>query len=70
MRLGGGRGEDGRKRCVGYFRRWLRASLAGIIKITTEKIQISILAIHFFIHTPTDSLFYSLFSLNIILCRK
>jgi hypothetical protein len=37
MRLGGGRGEDGRKRCVGYFRRWLRASLARIIKITTEK---------------------------------
>jgi len=46
----------------------LRVSPTGIVKIITEKVQIFILATHFSIHTPTDSLFYSLFSLNIILC--
>jgi hypothetical protein len=33
-------------------------------------IQIFILVIHFFLNTLTDSLFYSLFSLNIILSGK
>jgi hypothetical protein len=48
----------------------LRAFLARLAKITTEKTQISILTTYFSIHTRTDSLFYSLFSLNIILCGR
>jgi hypothetical protein len=47
-----------------------RASPAMIAKIAIKKVQISILATHFSIHTPTDYLFYYLFSLNIILCWK
>jgi hypothetical protein len=41
---------------------FLRASPAIVGKIRSKKVQISILATIFFIHTPTDSLFY----LNII----
>lgn len=44
-----------------------RASPA-IAKITTEKVQIIVLATYFFIHTQTDFPFHSLFSLNVILC--
>lgn len=44
----------------------IRASLARVAKISTEKLQISILATHVSIHIPTNSLFYSLFSLNMI----
>jgi len=44
----------------------LRAFLAGITKITTEKVQIFILTTQFSIHTSANSLFY----LNIILCEK
>jgi hypothetical protein len=49
---------------------FFRASPARIVKIITEKIQIFILTTHFSIHISTDSLFYYLFSLNIILCGK
>jgi hypothetical protein len=48
----------------------LIAFLVEMVKIITENVQIFILATYFFIQTPTYSLFYSLFSLNIILCRK
>jgi hypothetical protein len=48
----------------------IRASLGEVSKIATEKVQFFTLATHFFVHTPTYSLFYYLFSLNIILCGK
>jgi hypothetical protein len=45
---------------------FLRASPARVCKIATKKVQISTLATHFLKNTPTDSLFYYLFYLNII----
>jgi hypothetical protein len=48
----------------------LRASSARVAKITTKKTQISILTTNFLIHTSKDSLYYTLFSLNIILCGR
>jgi len=43
-----------------------RASPTRVCKIATKKVQIFTLATHFLKNTPTDSLFYYLFSLNII----
>jgi hypothetical protein len=40
--------------------RFIRASLAIIVKIAIKKVQLSILATVFSIFSPTDSLFYSL----------
>jgi hypothetical protein len=39
-----------------------------VAKIITEKVQIFVLGTYFFIRTPTDFSFYSLFFLNVILC--
>jgi hypothetical protein len=46
---------------------FVRASLVIIAKIGIEKVQFSTLITIFFILSPTHYLFYSLFSLNIIL---
>jgi hypothetical protein len=48
----------------------VRAFPAIIVKVTIKKVQLSTLATVFSILSPTDSFFYSLFSLNIILCER
>lgn len=42
----------------------VRASPTTICKIPSEKVQLFILAIAFFIHSPKDSLFYYLLALR------
>jgi hypothetical protein len=47
-----------------------RTSLAILVKIINEKVQIFILASTFSMYTPTNSLLYPLFYLNIIFQRE